>query len=556
VIATLPLRPPRLALSVVLGWLAVTGGMALMAVSGWLISKAALQPPILDLAVAIVAVRFFGIARGVFRYLERLASHDLALRVLADIRVALYRALEPLAPAALGKLGSGDLLRRLVGDVDDLQDLLVRGLAPPLVAALVLGLAAGAIWAVAPPAVPALVVPFVVAAAGLSWVNARMGARWAPAQAAARASLSGQVVELVRGLGDIVAFGREAQRLGALHATDRKLAAVDTRRAWLEAVGEGGMVALAGLAGWAVLAAILPVAAEGRLDGTLIAALVLLALASFEAVQPLPAAFERMQQSLASAARLDLVMSTPAPVADPPAPRAPAPGGLRVQGAWLRYRDDGPWVLAGAELELGVGERVALTGASGAGKTSLAHAILRFQELDRGSISLDGLDLRECAQDEVRRLVGLCAEDAHIFNASLLDNLLLARPEATPAELEQALGRARLLDWVSGLPEGLGTRLGEQGALVSAGQRQRVALARALLADFPVLILDEPTANLDEATSRAFLHDFLSERRGRTLLLITHRRQGLEAMDRVLTLEQGRIQSFADLPTRTDGPVT
>ena len=538
----------RLGLAVLLGAAAIGSSLALMAISGWLISKAALRPPILDLAVAIVAVRFFGISRGLLRYLERLVTHDVAFRVLGELRVRLYQALEPRAPAGLAGFRSGDLLARMVSDVEALQDLFLRGVVPPLVAALVLGLAAGVIAPLAAPALLPLLLLFPAAAVGLPLLSTRLARHWAGDRARIRGDLSTQLVEVVQGSGELVAFGASRSRLDSIRRIGDEISRIDLRRALSDAVGEAGLVLATGLAALGVLAISLPLVTAQRLDGAYLATLALTALASFEAVQPLPAAFERIQHSLAAGRRLLEVQSLPVPVTDPPAPLLLRMGVLEVEDAWLRYRPDGPWALAGVSLRLEPGARVALVGPSGSGKTSLANALLRFRELDRGRMLIDGTDLQRGRQDDVRRLIGLCAQDAHVFNASLLDNLRLARPSAGLEEIEEAAGRARLLDWVRSLPLGWETRAGEGGALLSSGQRQRLALARALLAGFPILILDEPTANLDADTARELMEAVLAEPRGRTLLLITHRSEGLEGMDSILVMREGRIVVGARAP--------
>ena len=540
-------RRLRLALAAGLGAGAIGCGVALMAISGWLISKAALQPPILDLAVAIVAVRFFGIARGCLRYLERLVTHDVALRILADLRVQLYRALEPLAPAGLLAFRSGDLLARMVSDVDALQDLFLRGLVPPLVAALVLGLAAGVLVPLAAPAVLPLVVLFAAAGAGLPWLSARLARRWAAERGRLRGELSARLVEILDGAGELAVYSALDAGRRPLGAIGDGLARIDVRRALGDAAGEAGLVVAAGLATVAALAIGVQLAAGRRLDPVFLATVTLTVMASFEAVQQLPAAFERIQHSLAAGRRLLEVEAVPAPVTEPAAPLPVRMGAIEVEDAWLRYGADQPWVLAGASLRLEPGERVALVGASGSGKTSLAAALLRFRELDRGRVLIDGTDAARCRPDDVRKLIGLCSQDAHVFNASLRDNLRLARPDASQEQLEDAARRARLLDWVGSLPAGWGTRAGEAGALLSAGQRQRLALARALLAGFPVLILDEPTANLDAATAVELMDAVLAEPRGRTILLITHRPEGLAGMDRILELSGGRVSGQAAL---------
>jgi len=550
-----PLRR-RLGVSVLLGALTVASSLAMLATSGFLISKAALRPPVLDLAVAIVLVRAFGLTRGLFRYGERLVSHDLALRLLSGLRSWLYTRLEPLAPAGLDAFRSGDVLARLVSDVEALQDLFVRGLAPPMVAAIVLGLAVGVLWPLAPAAVATLAVPYVLAGAGLPWLLRRLARRPASARAELDGDLEAVLVELLQGAPDIAAFGREQAWLGRLQAVDAGLASSGRRLASLAGLGEGSGIALTGVATAGVLLVAVPLVQVGTLDGVWLATVALAAMAAFEAVQPLPVAFERLARSLASAARLRELTDAAPPVKDPSKPRSAQLGVLALEGAWLRYTPTAPWALAGVNFRLQPGRRVALVGPSGAGKTSVVNVLLRLRGLDRGRATLAGHDLREYAQEDLRRLIGLCTQDPHVFNTSVRENLLLARPKATMAEIEAAAGTVRLLDWVRALPQGWDTMVGERGTSVSGGQRQRVALARALLAGFEVLILDEPTAHLDAATAASVMDDVLLAAAGKTLLVITHRLEGLERFDEVMIMADGRVieRRPADLGRRGATP--
>jgi thiol reductant ABC exporter CydC subunit len=536
--ALVPAPRCRLVLASALGALTVTLGVGLMATAGYLISRAAERPAVLSLMVAIVAVRCFGLGRPVVRYLERLASHDLALRVLGPVRMRFYERIEPLAPAQLACYRSGDLLSRMVADVDALQNLYLRGLGPPAVALAAGSVCVGVAGAVLPAAGVILAAGLLIAGIvvpALSGVLARQAAR---RQAAARGDLSAELVEIVGSGPELVAFGSERQALGRVRAADRQLVAIGRRNARASGLGDGLLTVITGITVAGVLTVAIDAAHGGRLDRVLIAMVALLALASFEAVSPLSQAARELSSSLAAGRRIIELTDERAAIADPPAPALPPkwPFAVALEDVWAGYPGQPRLALRGASMRLEPGERVALVGPSGAGKTTVANLLLRFLDPQRGRVLMAGRDLREYRQQDCRRMIGLAGQDSHLFTASIRDNLRLARPSASDAELALALRRARIWDWIDQLPDGLGTRVGEEGSELSGGQRQRIVLARALLADAPILVLDEPTAHLDPETATELVRDVLAAGAERTVLLITHRTEGLDLVDRVLTL--------------------
>ena len=530
----------RLALAVALGALAVLFGVGLMTSSGYLISRAAEQPPVLSLFTVIVFVRFFGVARPIARYLERLTSHDMAFRTLGTLRSKLYARIEPLAPAGLETFRRGDLLSRMVADVDTLQDLYLRGLLPPLVA-----IAAGIVAVIA----TAIVLPLaaVILAVGLLLqglvvpvIAGRLTRSAGRRQAAARAALSAELVETLRAAPELVVFGAAAEREERIAAADRELDRVARRDAWVAGLGDALGVLCSGLTLAAVTAVAIAAHDAETLDRLLIAALALLALASFEGTQPLAEAARRLSGVLAAGRRILELTDREPVVRDPedPLPAPPRDAELVLADVRARYAPDEPAALDGLDLRLAPGRRVALRGPSGSGKTTAVNLLLRFMDPERGRITLAGADLRDFAQADVRRHIAVCGQDAHLFTSSILENVRLARPAATDDEIAGALARAGLADWIATLPEGVDTMVGEEGTQLSGGQRQRIALARALLADAPVLVLDEPTAHLDDETAERVIADAFdaAEAEDRAVLLITHRGEGLARCDEVVQL--------------------
>ena len=528
----------RVALSIVLGALAVGFGVALIATAGYLISRAAEQPPILSLTTTIVAVRFLALARPLARYLERLSSHDLALRALGRIRSSVYARIEPLAPAELDAFRRGDLVSRLVGDVDALQGLYLRGIAPPLVALLVASACVVAVALASPAAAVALAVGLVLAGTIVPLAAFRLARTVGERQAATRGALTSELVELLRGAPEIAAFGREDDALARVRDLDGRLTRLIRRDAFVAGLADAASILVAGLTTVAVLAIAVSDHDAGTLDRVLIAALALLALSSFDSVAPLPAAARELSGALASGERvLELVDREPA-VRDPGTSATAPTGGVHVtlEGVTARYGPDGPNVLEGFDLALPPGRRVALVGPSGAGKTTVTSLLLRFLDPVEGRVTIDGRDARDLRQEDVRDAFALAGQNAHVFDSTIRENLRLADQDATDHELLDALGRARLREWVETLPNGLDTLVGEDGARLSGGQRQRLVVARALLADAPVLILDEPTAQLDPETAEALVSDVLAEADGRSVLLVTHRPEGLDLVDEVVSL--------------------
>ena len=533
----------RLFGAALLGAAAVGAGVGLLATSAWLISRAAQHPSVQALAVAVVGVRFFGLSRGLFRYAERLVGHDAAFRVLGDLRVSVYSGLERLAPAGLPAFRSGDLLARLVDDVDVLQDLMLRVLPAYLIALLVGGAVAGFTAWLLPSAGLLLAIMLILAGVAVPALSRRMARRSESRVAEVRGDLTSSVVDLLRGAPDLIAFGAAPGQLAKVAAFDQTLTQTAAASARTAGVGLGLSALLSGLSVVGALVLGISAVRSGQLEGVLLAVVVLIPLAAFESVAGLPAAGQALERVRRSAARIFDVLDRPVPVTEPVAPVALArvAATLSVRGVSARWPGADVLALHGVDLELRPGQRVAVVGASGSGKSTLAAVLLRFLPYESGSVSLGDVELEFADGDQVRTVIGLAAQDAHVFDTTLAENLRLARFGASADELRSVLSRARLLEFVESLPAGLETEVGEFGAALSGGQRQRLEVARALLADFPILILDEPAEHLDTATGDELTADLLDLTRGHTTLVITHRLAGLEAVDEIVLLERGAV---------------
>ena len=537
----------RLLLAALMAVGTVSCAVALAGTAGWLLATAAGQPPVLTLSVAVVAVRAFGLGRGLSRYVERLAGHDAALRVLATTRADVWAALEPLVPAGLpdGPTGGGggEVLERLVGDVDALQDLYLRALPPVAVALAVGGGAVAVTTSVLPSAGLVLAVGLVAAAVGIPACVLLLDRRSAALRLPARSQLTQVTVDLLAGAADLEAFGASESARRRVVTADQVLRRTDRSAAAATGVADGLQTLTSGLLIVGVLLVGLPAVAAGTIDGVGLAVLALIAWSASEATAGLPDAARAVVAGRAAAVRLLEVLDARPTVTDParPEPVPAGPLGLHVAGLQVAHPGATRPALVDVDLDLPPGRRVAVVGPSGAGKSTLVDVLLRFREPTAGRVLLGGVDVRRLAQAEVREAVSGCLQRPYLFATTLLDDLRLARPDASADDVAVAAAAAGLADWVEELPRGWQTLAGEAGAMVSGGQAQRLGLARALLHSPRVLVLDEPTSGLEPALADQVMADVLRATAGRTLLLVTHRLAGLDAVDQVVVLDQGRV---------------
>ncbi|HET7270364.1 MAG TPA: thiol reductant ABC exporter subunit CydC [Rubrobacter sp.] len=538
------LRPhlPQVSLAVLLGVATVVSNVGLLATAAYVISAAALVSFLGALVIPIYLVRLFGVSRAGARYAERMVSHNLTFRLLVDFRTWFYTRLEPLAPARLLRHRTGDLLSRIVLDVEELQNVYLRIVAPAAIAAIT-SLLTFFLLCTFGPALAFAALGFLIATGiGVPILVSRLARGLGRKHLELRGELNARIVDGIQGAQDLLAFGREEDQDRDIAALDRKLGRLQGRMAFITGLHDALGDLMMNLAMLAVLVLAIPLVAAGEVRGVYLAFLALVVLGSFEAVQPLGTAFQFLGRSVAAGERLFEIVDAEPEVRNATEPlHIPEDHKLVFERVSFRYEPGGPPVLEDISFTMEPGKRVAMVGPSGAGKSTVAGLILRFWDPTSGRIIVGSHDVRGYAQDDLRALIGVVSQDTHIFNETLRANLLLARPQATDAELHSVVEQARLSSLVERLPNGLDSPLGEQGLKLSGGERQRLSIARTLLKDAPLLVLDEPTANLDPVTERELLDAVYDLMRDRATLVITHRLVRMEEMDEILVLDAGRI---------------
>jgi thiol reductant ABC exporter CydC subunit len=529
----------RLLLAVVLGATTYLCAVALTGLSAWLISRAAEHPEASALTLAAVGVRALGLGRGLSRYGERLVGHDATLRALARLRVEVFGALAE----RRGSAATGQVLSRVVSDVEAIQDLWLRVVLPIGSAIVVSSVSVAACWWWEPAAGFALLTGFASSLVLLPLLGMLLARREA-ALAGQRADYVEQTLDVVHGCADLLACGAMDQALGDAEAAAGQLAEVDRRNTLRAGALAALGTAIQALTVLAVAYVGLTAVHDGRLPRVGLAVVVLVALASFEPVLPLAEAGALVPRTWGAAVRLLDLLGTP-PSTGRIDPRPLLGADLRLDGVLVTYPGAAAPALEGVDLDVPAGRSVAVVGPSASGKSTLLAVLAGQLAPTAGSASLGGQPVHLLDESVLSGQVVLAEQEAHLFDASIRDNLRIARPDASDAELRRALDLAGLAAWVSGLPKGWDTVVGERGSRVSGGERKRLSVARAVLSPAPVLLLDEPTEGLDAAAADAMVRGLLAGRGGRTLVLVTHRYAALEGVDEVVVLDGGAVVSGA-----------
>jgi ATP-binding cassette subfamily C protein CydCD len=531
------------ALSVLLSTLTIGSSIALIGTSAWLISTAALHPSVAELGVSVVGVRFFGISRGVFRYLERLVSHNVTFRLLARLRVWFYEKLEPLAPARLMEYKSGDLLARVIGDVETLENFYVRVISPSLTAILI-GTVVAIFFASFFPPIAMVLISFFLLLGLILPILSQVASRTPGQQLVTqRADIQSQLVDGIQGIADLLAFGRGAERLEQISATGKTYGGIQKQMAHISGIHSALGTLFTNLGAWLVLLLVIPQVTAGDIQGVMLGTFALMTLASFEAVIPLPPAAQMWNAAREAAKRLfDVVDTEPAVKNNHRYSNIDDRSqNIDFSNISFSYPTQSNPALQNITFAVPTGKSIAIVGPSGAGKSTISNLLLRFWDYEAGEITLGGEPLQALDQDEVRKRFALVSQNSYFFNTSIRENLRLARRSASQEEIESAARAAHIHEFIAGLPKGYDTLIGEQGFRLSGGERQRLAIARALLKDAPILIFDEPTANLDPQTEKQVLETLFATMQDKTCLLITHRLVGLEHVDEILVMDNSRI---------------
>jgi ATP-binding cassette subfamily C protein CydC len=529
-------------LSIFLGSITFATAGGLFSTSAYLISRAALHPSIASLQIAIVGVRFFGISRGIFRYLERLVSHDTNFQILARLRVWFYQKIEPLSPISLTYFFSGDLLARCVSDIETLENFYLRVVAPPVEAGIIIAFTT---WLVAqwhPNLALVICGSMLVTASVLPWLTHFLNCQTNKQSISDRSALTASLVEGIQGIVDLLAYQQE-------NAYTQKTNAIIDRcmlSRWKVAFASGISSSISFLSSYLTLLIVLitaiPLILDGTLEGFLLAVLTLLTFASFEALIPLQSSGQHLESSLQAGRRVFEITDLPGSSKESTSP-APEPISTHIAFHELTYHysPELPPALWNISFDLPAGKKVAIVGANGSGKSTVAALLLRFLDAQREEITIDSIPIGQYTSRQIHQLIGAVLPPVRFFNTTLRQNLLLAHPSTPDQDLISIIHQVEMGSWFSSLANGLDTWLGEQGILLSAGEYQRLAIARLLLQNARIWILDEPTANLDTKTEQEIFSLLHSLSNSKSVVWITQRLVMMEKMDEILVLKAGKI---------------
>ncbi|NMW17490.1 MAG: thiol reductant ABC exporter subunit CydC [Chlorobiaceae bacterium] len=527
-----------MALAALIGFATTGSGIGLLMTSGYIIAKAALQPPMAALQLSILGVRVFGLARGVLRYAERLISHNITFKILAKLRLWFYDAIEPLAPARLMHFKSGDLLQRIVDDIQSLENIYTRVLGPPLTALLVAALMWFLLGIYSLQAALLIMLFHLLAGIGVPLLTMWLSRGLSVGVMNRKTVQQILALDLFQGIGELQIYGKLPEHLAQMRSAEKSKLLLQRKNALIEGMYDSLTGMLMNGAVIAILWALIPAVSSGGKNGISLAIITLAVIASFEPFLPLPATVKHLEADKHAGERLFEILDAKPETTAPATPLPfPANHDIRVEHLSFTYPGGLSKTLDRISFSLPAGQHIALVGPSGAGKSTITSLFMRFWNSTEGQITLGGLNINLFDPEEVRRNISLVSQRTYLFAETIRENLLLAKPNASDEEIKNALSAAGLSQFTSKLDEWTG----QHGMKLSGGERQRIAIARILLQNAPIVILDEATANLDGVTEREVTETLHAISAGKTLITITHRLKGMEQYDRILVLEKGKI---------------
>jgi ATP-binding cassette subfamily C protein CydC len=527
-------------LAIILGWATTMSWIALLSTSSYLISYAALQPSIAELQVAIVGVRFFGLSRGVFRYLERLISHTVTFKLLSNLRTWFYERIEPLAPAGLQDFQKGDLLSRILDDVEVLQEFYVRVFGPSVVSLLS---SLTVFWFFGQWSNQFALVIFgfhMTVGVIVPLVTQKISGQAAKQIVKNRATLSVMAVDTIQGSAEIIAFGQEATNFRNTENIIQGGTGSERKINYIQSVSAGLVSTSINLTAFVLLLIAIPMVNSGSLDGKILAVVILGSIASFEAISLLPQAYQNFEGSIEAGRRLfEIVDRRPELEGKGTTLEDISSPSLELKNIYFSYSHD--FVLEGISFSMPYGKKTAIVGLSGSGKTTITNLLMRFWNYTKGEILLNGMDILAYDQESVRKLMGYVPQETFIFNGTIAENIRIGKPTATMEEIVRAAQKAFLHNFIISLPKAYKTHVGEKGAFLSGGERQRISIARAAIRNVPIYIFDEPYKNLDQITQKSVHESIMNIVQDRSLLLITHYITDLASMDEIIVLKESKI---------------
>lgn len=536
------------------GWMSIGIGLALittlsnialLSVSGWFIASmaaAGITGVAMNYFTPAGIIRFLAIVRTGGRYTERYVTHDVTLKILSEIRVWFYQHLEPLAPAQLQGLRSGDLLSRIQADVERLDNFYLRILLPVIVATIAAPIVLAITYHYDTQLALILFTGLFIIGIALPYWIVYSNKTNAQQSVTTSAELRTNLIDGIQGMRELIIYQAEQKQIETTQQLSDKLLTQQDKTNQVSSTAQGASVLFINLTVWLSVWLLIPQVANGEHTNTNLVMLTLLILASFEIVMPLTLAFEQAPIVLASLRRLLHIIDTQ-PTRIEPIQKSPQAinGSISFSNVNFSYTDQLAPTLQDISFEINSGEKIAIVGASGAGKSSIANLLLGFWQANSGNIKIAGHNIDHFQGDDLRKHIAMVAQHSHLFTATIRDNLILANPDADQALLDKACATAGLTEFIADLPEGYDTWLGEAGTGLSGGQARRLNIAQALLKPAEILILDEPSEGLDVTTERQVMHAVFELMKNRTVLLITHSPVMLQKMDKIYVMEQGRI---------------